>query len=451
MDDDAVERRLVRALRKISSLGRRPVAVSPTGGSPSDVMPSPTVLRQAPPRRSTVPSSWPSRRRGRPWMDEIEPAIVEGAVPCRLGEARLTHGVGGDQSVVPGDERFEELQLHTRRGCVAGGRTGTPGPESAIWAAERPANRTGDRLDRKAAAAQNEVRRGGHTLVPMGAGELVTKDLERVVACLRAGGLAVVPTETVYGLAADAEQPAAVARIFEVKGRPPTHPLIVHVGAVYDLPTWVADVPLHAAVLAETCWPGPLTLLLQRSSRPGRRHRRLGHGWHPGPGPPGDSRGPGSHRLRPRRPVGEPLRMGESDDRPARPRRARRAARSGEGRHPRRRSEPGGVESTIVDCTVDPPQILRPGGIPTETVAELIGTPIASPSGPARAAGMVTSHYAPRARVHLVDRPIDATAAASRWAPGIEVRVIDGTETSCGTPATSTPNSVTPMPMAAPT
>ena len=87
------------------------------------------------------------------------------------------------------------------------------------------------------------------------------------------------------------------------------------------------------------------------------------------------------------------------------------------------------MESTIVDCTVDPPQILRPGGIPTETVAELIGTPIASPSGPSRAAGMVASHYAPRARVHLVDRPIDATAAASRLgANGIEIRVIDGTD-----------------------
>ena len=202
-------------------------------------------------------------------MDQVEPAVVEGAVPCRLGEARLTHGVEGDQSVVPGDERFEELQLHTRPGRVAEAERERRGRNSAIWAAERPGNRTGDRPDREMDRRPPRTRRGGggRTLGPVGADALVTKDVERVADCIAAGGLAVVPTETVYGLAADAEQPAAVARIFEVKGRPPTHPLIVHVGAADDLPRWVDAVPVHAAVLAETCWPGPLTLLLHRSSR----------------------------------------------------------------------------------------------------------------------------------------------------------------------------------------
>ena len=264
----------------------------------------------------------------------------------------------------------------------------------------------------------------------MGADALVTKDVERVADCIVAGGLAVVPTETVYGLAADAEQPAAVARIFEVKGRPPTHPLIVHVGAANDLPRWVDDVPVHAAVLAETCWPGPLTLLLHRSSRVpdavtgGRDTVGVRVPAHPATlqvlaRTGGGLAAPSANRYGAVSPttVGHVLdELGDLLDP------ARDVILDGG-------PSPVGVESTIVDCTVDPPQILRPGGIPTETVAELIGTPIASPSGPSRAAGMVASHYAPRARVHLVDRPIDATAAASRLgASGIEIRVIDGTD-----------------------
>jgi L-threonylcarbamoyladenylate synthase len=259
--------------------------------------------------------------------------------------------------------------------------------------------------------------------------ELVTKDVERVAACIVAGGLAVVPTETVYGLGADAEQPAAVARVFEVKGRPATHPLIVHLGAADDLARWVAEVPPHAATLAETCWPGPLTLLLPRSSRVpnavtgGRDTVGIRVPAHPatidvlartGGGlaaPSANRYGAVSpttvaHVLDELGAVLEPATDVILDGGPS----------------------PVGVESTIVDCTVDPPQILRPGGIPTETVAELLGTSVAVTSGPSRAAGMVTSHYAPRARVHLVDRPVDAKAAAERFgAAGIDVRVVDGT------------------------
>ncbi|WP_233223476.1 L-threonylcarbamoyladenylate synthase [Amycolatopsis sp. CA-128772] len=84
---------------------------------------------------------------------------------------------------------------------------------------------------------------------------------------LRAGGLVAIPTETVYGLGADAEDPAAVARVFQVKGRPPTHPLIVHLGAAEQLGDWVADVPETALVLAGHFWPGPLTLVLRRGRR----------------------------------------------------------------------------------------------------------------------------------------------------------------------------------------
>ena len=261
------------------------------------------------------------------------------------------------------------------------------------------------------------------------AGELVTKDVERVAACIAAGGLAVVPTETVYGLAADAEQPAAVDRLFAVKGRPTTHPLIVHIGDGGALDRWVDHVPPHAAVLAETCWPGPLTLLLGRSPRVsdavtgGRQTVGIRVPAHPltldvlartGVGlaaPSANRYGAVSpttvaHVLDELGDILDPATDVVLDGGPS----------------------PVGVESTIVDCTVDPPQILRPGGIPTETIVELLGTPVGAASGPSRAAGMVTSHYAPRARVHLVDRPDDARAVADRLsASGIAVRVLDGT------------------------
>jgi L-threonylcarbamoyladenylate synthase len=259
--------------------------------------------------------------------------------------------------------------------------------------------------------------------------ELVTKDTERVAACIAAGGLAVVPTETVYGLAADAEQPAAVARIFAVKGRPPSHPLIVHIASATDLGRWVTEVPPAAAVLADTCWPGPLTLLLRRSRRVddvvtgGRDTVGVRVPAHPATldvlariG--GGIAAPSANRYG----AVSPTTVGHVID------------ELGDLLDPVTDvildggPSPVGVESTIVDCTAEPPQILRPGGIPTETVAELLGTELAPASGPSRAAGMVASHYAPHARIHLVDRPADAAAAAARLgAAGIDVRVVDGT------------------------
>jgi L-threonylcarbamoyladenylate synthase len=258
---------------------------------------------------------------------------------------------------------------------------------------------------------------------------LVTTDVDRVVACINAGGLAVVPTETVYGLGADAEQPTAVGRVFAVKGRPPIHPLIVHIGAVDDLDRWVTEVPAPAVVLAETCWPGPLTLLLPRSSRVpdavtgGRDTVGIRVPAHPATlevlarwG--GGLAAPSANRYGAVSPttVGHVLEeLGALLDP------ATDVILDGG-------PSPVGVESTIVDCTVDPPQILRPGGIPSETIGELLGAPLAPAAGPSRAAGMVTSHYAPRARVHLVDRPADAAAVADRLrAAAIDVRVIDGT------------------------
>ncbi len=94
-----------------------------------------------------------------------------------------------------------------------------------------------------------------------------TSGIEKAAGVLRAGGLVAFPTETVYGLGANAEESAAVARVFEVKGRPPSHPLIVHIGGAEHLDDWVEDVPAAARLLAERFWPGPLTLVLRRGRR----------------------------------------------------------------------------------------------------------------------------------------------------------------------------------------
>jgi L-threonylcarbamoyladenylate synthase len=89
-------------------------------------------------------------------------------------------------------------------------------------------------------------------------------EIEKAVALLNAGELVAFPTETVYGLGADASNPAAVARIFAAKGRPTTHPLIVHLSGLAAARDWAAELPEAAARLAEAFWPGPLTLVLPR-------------------------------------------------------------------------------------------------------------------------------------------------------------------------------------------
>ncbi|HEU4516773.1 MAG TPA: Sua5/YciO/YrdC/YwlC family protein, partial [Steroidobacteraceae bacterium] len=91
--------------------------------------------------------------------------------------------------------------------------------------------------------------------------------IEEAVALLCAGELVAFPTETVYGLGADAENAAAVARIFAAKGRPASHPLIVHFSNFSAAQAWASEVPPAAARLADAFWPGPLTLVLPKSSR----------------------------------------------------------------------------------------------------------------------------------------------------------------------------------------
>lgn len=238
----------------------------------------------------------------------------------------------------------------------------------------------------------------------------MSSEVDRALAVIRAGGLVAIPTETVYGLAADASNEAAVRRIFAAKGRPADHPLIVHVARPEQLRDWAADVPPSAALLAHTCWPGPLTLLVPRAA-------------HVLPVVTG---GRGSVGVRvPAHPLTTELleRFGGGLAAPS----ANRFGMVSPTTADHVRADlgdlvdfvldggpcPVGVESTIVDCTVTPAQILRPGGIPSEQVEELLGGEVAPASGPSRASGMLASHYAPRARVLLAESAAEARLLAA--------------------------------------
>jgi L-threonylcarbamoyladenylate synthase len=242
-------------------------------------------------------------------------------------------------------------------------------------------------------------------------------DVERALAVLRAGGLVAIPTETVYGLAADASNPEAVRRVFAVKGRPANHPLIVHIAGAELLAEWAATIPPSAAVLADACWPGPLTLLVPRGSRVidevtgGLSTVGVRVPAHPltlqllvefggGLAAPSANR---FGRVSPTTAAHVRADLGDDvdfvlDGGPC----------------------PVGVESTIVDCTVDPPQVLRPGGISGDEVASLLDMTLGASAGPSRAPGMLASHYAPRARVILVNSTAEALSIATLH-PGAEV------------------------------
>ncbi|MFE0874808.1 L-threonylcarbamoyladenylate synthase [Streptomyces smyrnaeus] len=236
-------------------------------------------------------------------------------------------------------------------------------------------------------------------------------DIGKAADVLRAGGLVALPTETVYGLGANAEDPTALARIFQVKGRPPTHPLIVHISGADHLDDWAEDVPAAARLLAEHFWPGPLTLVLRR-----------------GPRVPLEATG-GLQTVAVRVP-GHPVALtllktfGGGVAAPS----ANRFGSVSPTTADHVRAELGdgvdfvldggpcgvGVESTIVDVTGDVPSILRPGGATREDLEAVLGHPLAVPStSRVRVPGQHPSHYAPRALVVLVE-PENLIAEAER-------------------------------------
>lgn len=241
---------------------------------------------------------------------------------------------------------------------------------------------------------------------------------------LRAGGVVAFPTETVYGLGADAENAAAVERIFAVKGRPPAHPLIVHLGDRDELAHWCATVPPRAWQLACRFWPGPLTMIVPRNARV----------------PDTVTGGLATVGLRvPSHPVAQELlrAFGRGIAAPS----ANRFGGVSPTTAAHVRDDLGdavdlildggpcqvGLESTIVDLSSEQPGILRPGAVTREELEELMGCPVKVRGGGAvRSPGQLAQHYAPRARV-VVCRDDELASAARRCvATGARVAVFSG-------------------------
>ncbi|MBL9018355.1 MAG: threonylcarbamoyl-AMP synthase [Myxococcales bacterium] len=237
-------------------------------------------------------------------------------------------------------------------------------------------------------------------------------DVERAAQLLAGGEVVAFPTETVYGLGADATKDAAVAKIFAIKGRPRAHPLIVHVAPEARLDDWAIDIPAPARALAAAAWPGPLTLIL----RAGPRVSRVTTGG-------GDTVG-----LRvPSNPTAIALlrRFGGGVAAPS----ANRFGAVSPTTALHVLADLGdaigyildggpcavGVESTIVDYSRGAPVLLRPGGMPREAIEAITGPLAAADAAAPAAPGTLASHYAPRAQVIAVaPDEVPAAVAAAR-------------------------------------
>ncbi|MEM7337333.1 MAG: L-threonylcarbamoyladenylate synthase [Actinomycetota bacterium] len=253
----------------------------------------------------------------------------------------------------------------------------------------------------------------------------ITTDAVAAADALRRGGLVAFPTETVYGLGADASSDAAVARIFAAKGRPLGHPLIVHLADAAAMPAWVAptigaNTRRRLEVLAATFWPGPLTIVVPRSDHVAA----AAVGGRPTVG------------LRvPDHPMALDLLTAFGGGVAAPSANRFGAVSPTTAEHVRRDlgSEVDvildggptgvGVESTIIEL-VDEPTLLRPGGVTRDELASALGEPVHDgQAGPSRAPGMLASHYAPNAGVELVtaadldNRLADLDAATAVIAP----------------------------------
>lgn len=254
-------------------------------------------------------------------------------------------------------------------------------------------------------------------------------EIRQAADLLKAGRLVAFPTETVYGLGADAENPEALARLYAVKGRPTNHPVIVHVSDPIQLSDWAVDIPAIAYRLAEAFWPGPLTLILKRSSRV----------------PDAVTGGQDTVGIRvPDHPVALALlqAFGGGVAAPS----ANRFGRLSPTTAAHVQQDLGddvdcvldggacqvGVESTIVAFRAGQPVILRPGMITAGQIEAVLSTVMDSPqsfsrseqsgSTVSRAPGTLASHYAPRTPVRL--KTVDEIRAHLSLPEGWKVGVL---------------------------
>lgn len=227
----------------------------------------------------------------------------------------------------------------------------------------------------------------------------ITQDIEQACHTLKAGGIVGIPTETVYGLAAVALNEEAVSRVFRAKGRPTSHPLIVHLSPQDDIKRW-GVLNSTADLIAKTFWPGPLTLLVPRT--------RLVPDWVTG----------GRDTVALRIPAHDmTIALLESLNEAVVAPSANRFGRVSPTTAQHVVDDLGdavdlvldggqcaiGVESTIVECTDSSLQILRPGKVSAVEIAKVTGLDISMNDGPSRAPGMLLAHYAPSALVELCD------------------------------------------------
>ena len=224
--------------------------------------------------------------------------------------------------------------------------------------------------------------------------------VRRAAGVLRAGGVVAIPTETVYGLAADVTNAAAIARVYAIKGRPPDHPLIVHGADLDALDGFVDAVSPELRALATRFWPGPLTAVVRRGARTPRTV----------------TGGQDTVAVRvPAHPLARAI-LREFGGPLAAPS-ANRFGAVSPTRAEHVRADLGddvdlivdggptdvGVESTIVDLTAGVPAVLRAGSVSASELGAALGVPVGVRSGgPVRAPGTLRSHYAPRARIVLV-------------------------------------------------
>ena len=252
-------------------------------------------------------------------------------------------------------------------------------------------------------------------------------EIARALVLLRAGELVAFPTETVYGLGADAANPLAVAKIFAAKGRPADHPLIVHLASAAGLDAWAREVPEAARLLAAAFWPGPLTLILKRSSK----------------APDAVTGGQDTVGLRvPKHPLALRL-LAEFGGGIAAPS-GNRFGRISPTTAAHVRAELGaavalvldggpcdvGIESTIVDLSRGAPVVLRPGAITAADIARVLGAATEvglegeAHADQPRVSGALAAHYAPSSPLRLVAAADLDAAARAALADGQRVAVL---------------------------
>jgi L-threonylcarbamoyladenylate synthase len=242
------------------------------------------------------------------------------------------------------------------------------------------------------------------------------REINHAAQVLLQGGLVAFPTETVYGLGADAESREAVERIYQAKGRPSNHPVIVHVAPEADVSYWAASVPDEARVLIDAFWPGPLTLILKRAAHisdvvsggqdsVGLRcpshpvAQRLIRAFAAGkPSGQGGIAGPSANKF------GQVSPTQASHVRDEFPELVAAGMLILEGG-----SSEVGIESTIIDLSRLSqgvgPVLLRPGYVTTKQISQVLEMPVSQPDAQApRVSGALKSHYAPQTPIKLVTR-----------------------------------------------